>query len=87
MKSFRDFLNESEAPASVDANVGKPVGQVKKKGKEEPDLIQTAYKGLSDRLGAIDKAAKERREEGEETLFQKLFRQASDDMKSTLGKK
>lgn len=34
MKSFKDFL-ESEAPASVDSNVGKPDGG---KVKKEPEV-------------------------------------------------
>lgn len=81
MKTFKEFC-ESEAPSSVDANVGKPGGQTKGK----PDFIKQVYKKLGDRLEAIDTEARKRREAGEKTPFQELFQKASDEIRDILKK-
>lgn len=77
MKTFKEFC-ESEAPSSVDANVGKPGGQTKG--------VKQIYKKLGDRLEAIDTEARKRREAGEKTPFQELFQKASDEIRDILKK-
>lgn len=57
MKGFKDFL-ESEAPASVDSNVGKPDGgKVKKKPsvwtRPTPEDFAAMFKGASDELKKV----------------------------------
>lgn len=43
MKTFREFLEETEAPATVNSNVGKPIGGKQKEFKE-------IFKGVGDDL-------------------------------------
>lgn len=57
MRSFREYC-ESEAPATVNANVGKPDGgKVKKKPpvwtRPEPEDFEKIFQGASDDLKKI----------------------------------